>query len=383
MKHLLIVTDLSFPGSAMASRLLAFTNLFNALGYDVHIIAGKTSDKSIELNHIYWKNNYSFEIVKSKRGERLQSYIGNENLNNAVDKYLTNNGVNLVFTTSLNANFKKVYRTCRKHNKKIILEQCEWYDPSSFSFKKYDPRYIRFNNNFKNEYKKVDGIIAISRLLEDYFKNKTKTIRIPSITDVNDKEPNYELDTAKIRLVFTGNPSNSKELLKPVLETLDSNDTFKDRITLDIYGTKESKIRAIIKDDDLLNRLNDVVNIKGFVSQDSIENILKESHFQIFIRPDRRSSNAGFPTKLCESLSVGTPCITNNTGDISLVLKDGYNGYFSKGTKKEDVIEVFNRIVNLTNEEYNELRRNSYASALGFFDYSLYTEKVSEFIENL
>ena len=44
MKRILFVTDLSFPGSAMASRLLAFVKLFYCLGYDIHLIAGKSDE---------------------------------------------------------------------------------------------------------------------------------------------------------------------------------------------------------------------------------------------------------------------------------------------------------------------------------------------------
>lgn len=381
---LLIVTDLSFPGSAMASRLLSFAKLFNEIGYKVHIIAGKSGDKKTQLNKVIRENYYSYEIVESKRSERLQSYIGNENLIDRVDNYLANNEVDLVFITSLNALFNKTLKVIRKHNKKVILEQCEWYDPSSFSFGKYDPRYIRFLNNIQNNYKKVDGIIAISRLLEYYFKTQgVKTIRIPSITDVKNKPVKPKLDINKIKLVFTGNTSNSKELLKPVLEALNSCNEFKERFILDIYGSNKEQVLNNIKDEGLLKELESIVEIKGRIPQCEVDDVLLNADYQIFIRPNRRSSNAGFPTKLCEAMSLGTPCITNDTGDISLVLKDEENGFVCKGNKVKDLIEVFNKCLNLNEEDINKMRDNCKKDALSFFDYRNYIESVNDLIKNL
>ena len=82
MKKILFVTDLSFPGSAMASRLLAFVKLFKDLGYDIHLIAGKSEE--LESGKIYQGDGYSYEIVSSKRNARMMSYLGNENLIDAV-----------------------------------------------------------------------------------------------------------------------------------------------------------------------------------------------------------------------------------------------------------------------------------------------------------
>ena len=104
-------------------------------------------------------------------------------------------------------------------------------------------------------------------------------------------------------------------------------------------------------------------------------------NYQIFIRPKRRSSDAGFPTKLCESMSVGTPCITNDTGDISLVLKDEKNGFIVKGNDSKAVKEVFERLVNFDSDSYRQMRMMARKDAESFFDYRNYIRDVEEFLE--
>lgn len=377
MKKILFVTDLSFPGSAMASRLLAFIKLFYCLGYDIHLIAGKSDE--LESGKIYQGTDFSYEIVSSRRSDRMMSYFGNENLIKAVDKYVSNNKVDFIFSTSLNALYRKLLKLCKKKKIKLILEQCEWYDPSSFGMGERDIRYKRFNQNIKKYYKEADYIISISRLLDGYYKSLgVKSLRIPSIIDVISKPKNYDVDNEKIRLVFTGNTSNSKELIVPVLEALVE---YKDKIELHIYGSNMNGLKKHVNNDGLIDSLSGCLYVHGVIKQEEVEKVLLNCNYQIFIRPKRRSSDAGFPTKLCESMSVGTPCITNDTGDISLVLRDGKNGFMTDGNDAEAVKKVFERIVSFDPDSYRQMRMMARTDAESFFDYRNYMRDVEEFLK--
>ena len=380
MKKLLIITDLSFPqGSAMASRIKSFCYLFKDIGYDVHVISGKLEGENVIYNKTINEDAYSYEIVKSNRSYRMQSYFGNENLTKVVDEYLKNNIVDLVFMTSLNASFVKVFNILKKYNKKIILEQCEWYDPSSFTLGKYDFRYLRFIKNIKKEYIKADGIISISRLLNDYYlNNKCKTIRIPSILNIDNKPCNFETKNNKINLIYTGNASKSKELIEPILIALNSKNEYYDKFEFNIYGLNKEQLFDKVSDKSLIK---DNIIAHGNVAQDKIERILLEVDYQIFIRPNRRSSNAGFPTKLAESMAVGTPVISNDTGDICLYLKDGINGYVCKGINPQDICDVFDRIIKEQN--YCEFRKNARKTAEDYFNYKEYINIMKDFIDTL
>lgn len=373
---LLVITDLSFPsGSAMSSRINSFCKLFKEIGYDTHVIAGKTEDKSLKYNNIYRNDIYSYEIVFSNRSSRIQSFIGNENLVKRVDNYLNDNKVDLVFFNSLGALFNKVLKVCKKHNVKTLLEQCEWYDPSTFRFKKLDLRYIRFNRNIKNNYKKVNGVISISRLLDDYYKSiNVKSIRIPSIFDVINNEYNINLKNNNSKLIYTGSSSKNKELLKPILEQIKEFNN----INLDIYGiNKEEVLKNIDNQRELLT--NNII-IHGKVSYEELKKAFLNSNYSIFIKPERKSSNAQFPTKLAESMSFATPVITNKTGDIDLYIKNGENGFI---VDINNISKTFNDILKLNDEEYNKIRVETRKTALNNFDYRLYKDKILEFINTL
>lgn len=374
----LVITATAFPyGNAMSDRIRTFCMLFNDLGYEVHVIAAKDGrgNKDIKLDFC------TYEIVKTNRSEGLQSYIGNENLVSSVNNYLDNNKVEFVFYNSLGALYNKILNVCKKHNVKTILEQCEWFDVSSYKYKYLDPRFIRFTNNIKRNFIKSDGVFSISRLLDEYYKSKdVKSLIVASIFDVKNIEYNITVNNSKIKLIYTGSVGRSKEFLKPILEALDS-PFYKDKIVFDIYGTsKKDVLTNIGNDSDLLNRLKDSVVIHGRVPYFELIEATKNSNYEIFIKPVRRSSNAQFPTKLAESMAYGTPVICNNTGDIGVYLKDGYNGFICDA---DNIRSTFDRILLLDNKEYNELRNNARKAAEESFDYRIHLDRVKKFIEEL
>ena len=122
------------------------------------------------------------------------------------------------------------------------------------------------------------------------------------------------------------------------------------------------------------------LNIFGRIPQEQVEEKLRNADFSIFSRPIRQSSNAGFPTKLAESMSVGTPVITNNTGDISLYLHNGNNGFIANGNSKESLLEIFYKITNMNSDDLMEMRKQARNTAESSFSYEKYKNGLIELI---
>ena len=132
-----------------------------------------------------------------------------------------------------------------------------------------------------------------------------------------------------------------------------------------------------------MNDLRGLIHIHGRVSQDKIEDILRKADYSIFLRPNRQSSNAGFPTKLAESMMVGTPVITNLTGDIGLYLDDGENGFLTSTLDTKSLVEVFHKILNMDEKKADEMRAKARREAEMFFDYRVYVKQMTDFINNI
>ena len=101
----------------------------------------------------------------------------------------------------------------------------------------------------------------------------------------------------------------------------------------------------------------------------------------IYFRNKNRVSLAGFPTKFVEALSLSTPVITNNVGDIGEYLIDGKNGYVCENTIKS-IIEKLLEISKIDQNKYSKLSHEAYISSL-VFNYQNYVKLFKDFFYRL
>jgi glycosyltransferase involved in cell wall biosynthesis len=377
---LLFIIDSFFPyGVAISSRARILCRLFKEIGYDVHVISLHT-DNASNLASNYDLGYCTYSIVKGTVITSIESFTQSLPLQKAIRDFLEKQKVDLIFSTTCSMDFNALARIAKAHNIPYFVEQCEWLDISSFKFGKFDPRFLKMNQLMNGGYKKARGVISISRLLDEHYRSiGIPSIRIPTILDVgNTPYSASEHLGEKINIVYTGNPGVSKEFLRPVIENL-VKDKFK-KIVFHIYGpTREGVLANIGGDEQLLRDTKEDVIIHGKVAQTEIESILMKADYQLFVRPNRRSSNAGFPTKLGESMAVGTPVIANDTGDICLYLKDGENGFVIDGNSTESVERTLDKVINMNASDYASMRKTARETAENSFDYRRYKGLVSDF----
>ena len=381
--RILVLMGSYFPyGVAISSRIMHFCKLFNYCGADVHVISLYSKEAACQIGETYCLDFCTYEIATKKKESSFESFFGYKDFMICIKQYLERYGKpDAVFLSGVESYYSRICRMF--HGTPMYLEQCEWMDKSSYRFRSMDYRYIRRNRLIRNGYKKVSAVFSISRLLDEYYASiGMKSIRIPTILDVKNMRFSCNTDNEKIVIVYTGNPSTSKELFRPVFEALRENSLFRDKFEFHIYGPdKERVIANIDNDEELYRMVKDNVFIHGKVPQEKIGEILRNADYQMFIRPHRRSSEAGFPTKLAESMTVGTPVITNDTGDIGLYLKDGDNGFLLSDITKEAVEETFRRVVQLSETRQIEMRLSARKTAEVAFDYRSYVDDLRNFIE--
>ena len=385
MKHALVLINSSFPyGTAITSRVLNFCRLLKALDYSVHVISEYSLNPQKIPGAIYSFEGISYQIVTKDKPSSIDSFVGKTAFVRETKKYLDNYPVDMVYMTNLSEMFLRIKGIICKKKIKYFIDQCEWLDISSFKLRYLDPRFIWLTFLRWKGFYHPSGIVSISRLLDEYYKSiNVRSIRIPTILDVSNID--YSLQhkrKERIHIVFAGSLGGTKELMKPIIEALACNAHFRQMIVLDIYGPSRNQIiKNIDNDIELLEKAGDSVNIHGRAPQERISAFYKESDYLIFVRPKRKSSNAGFPTKFAESMATGTPVITNITGDIDLYLKDGFNGFMLSDNSTKAVEICFNRMISIDQAEYELMRRAARKTAEDYFDYKKYKNVFSNFIE--
>ena len=264
----------------------------------------------------------------------------------------------------------RLIRYCKRQKIIIVGDITEWYHPHNI-LKWIDTEWrMRILN------KKMDGLILISRYLDEYYKDQNR-IKIPPTIDLSDKKwhvGDQREPSEKITLMYAGSPGRGD---KDRLDNLISVIGYYSNLFLNIVG--------VSKEDYTLKFPKVVIpeNVKfwGRLSHEITISMLCESDFSIFFRQPSQVNNAGFPTKFVEAQSAGIPVIANHFSDLDEYVEEGRNGFLAKSISLEDIDEVLKTVSALTKEKISEM--HNYTKSLKKFDFQEYKEELLELFGSL
>ncbi len=377
--RVLYIIKYSFPNeNAPAIRAQNICRLLKEAGHSVHVIAGQLTDDESNIDYCTAEGKHTKDnsIV-----ERERTLKGNLRI---LEQYLKTGNYDAVLVPVEPDVLWNTLRLKKKYKVILFVEWCEWSHVSYYKLKYLDPRYYQMLITLHLGIKSADGIISISRLLHDYSCAKgLKSIRIPTILNVDSIDYALETNNEKMTIVFAGTAGSSKELLAPIIKALANEKYLREKIEFHIYGTDLKTVKRNVKDNNALDRAFGSVIVHGIVEHAIVEKRIKAADYMYFIRPNRRSSNAGFPTKLGECMALGTPPITNNTGDISLYVDSWQNGVLLERTDVDYVQSVLRRLLELSEESKYSMRRNARETAEKSFSYSSYAREINNFLNEV
>ncbi len=282
----------------------------------------------------------------------------------------------------------RLLKWCRSRQIPLICDVAEWYDRGHVKGGRYGYRALDSEFRMRKGHSLSDGVIAISTYLENYYSGcGVPTVRLPNLVDVSeDKWTGREaLPTRtgqeRLRLVFVGT-AQQKDYLVSAIRGLSLVGPEKCEIVA--VGPSQEELRMNLgSDSDLLEILHESLHFTGRLPHREALRELAQSDFSILLRPDAKFANAGFPTKLVESLAMGVPVICNLTGDIGLYVKDGYEGIVVSDCSPEAFAEGIRRILSLSWDERLAMCRHARKRAEESFDYRNWVVPLGEFVDRV
>ena len=364
-KRILYIGGFELPDkNAAAQRVIANALTLRELGYEVSFI-GPTKDRA---NIVREFNGFKCEYIDYP--QTLTQWFDYIITFVSTDKILEYNPQYVVLYNFPAVASLKILRACHKNGIKVIQDLTEWECSKGWS-----PREIirKIDINLRMHYcmKKMDGVIAISRYLYDYYSRYTKTILVPPTVDLTNPKFNrsrqYKVNKP-IQLVYAGSiGSGNKERLDYIIETVNKSNS----LMLTIVGLTVEQYERVYG---CLPKKCDNVIFKGRVPHNEAVRIVCNSDFQMLIRENSLKNKAGFPTKFVESMSCCTPIIATVSSNICDYLVNGKNGFIVTGKNKlQDVLE---RVSRLNNEEIIAMKKEC-CNFTGF-DYNSYKGEFSK-----
>ena len=356
--RVVIVTENKYPcEDAGAIRQHATAKLFEKLGYSVVVLGyGKSTHKKIlsydGIDYISFRpksNNLLVRILyRLSASFRMFNYL-NRNIKDAT--------VLLVADASA-ATFKRAVKFGRKRKCILVHDSVEWFSPEQFD---NGEKSLTYKMRDKINANLVDvkwRVVAISSYLERHFEQKCR----------------------KIKFAYVGSPGK-KDYLKNILESFEmlSNDMLK-KIELHIVGVSEEQLVSVCGvNKTTIERIKDVLYAHGRLPHSKAVEFVRNSDFTILLRDETlRYAKAGFPTKIVESLSCGTPPVCNLSSDLGIYLNDGKNAIISNGHSPVEAKNAIVRALSLTVDEREKIRIEARKTAEQYFDFRNYVDKIYE-----
>lgn len=260
----------------------------------------------------------------------------------------------------------KIINYCHKHGIQVIHDVTEWE-----SEQQWNVRAIirRLDILFRMRYciRKCDGVIAISRYLYDYYKNDVTTVLVPPTVDLKEEKWDRERSLTvgnPIKLVYAGTAgTGQKDRLDLIIREVSKSS----QIQLDIIGMTKEQYESSFGQ---LPKTSTNIAFHGRVPHKVALEAVKNADFQFLIRDNNLKNNAGFPTKLVESMACGTPLIATLTSNIGDYIKDGENGFIVSQQRtlnsiisaisdlpKEQIMEMKQRCLNYRGFDYHNYKK--------------------------
>lgn len=220
---------------------------------------------------------------------------------------------------------RKLLIFCHNHGVKVLADCTEWYSArgnslSFFLLKGFDTWY-----RMRVLQKKLDGLIVISSYLADYYRASPHVVQVPPLVDLSEAkwQTSGWTHTGVPHLVYAGSPG-TKDQIQFLVEALSHSSA---PYHLDIIGiTKAQYLEQFPSHAHLLEVKAEEIRFLGRLGHLETLSYVQAADYSCFFRENTRVTRAGFPTKFVESISCGTPVLTNQSSNLMDYMQTGAYG---------------------------------------------------------
>lgn len=245
----------------------------------------------------------------------------------------------LVYGTHLGY-LARMHSLARKMAVPLVIDVTEWYKSSHLPGGTFGPFAFANALSMRVVAPKAQGAIVISSFLQDHFASSgMSTVRVPPLFVVNHEDRLGPLGAFPLRLCYVGSPGNKDRVtLENLVRLPEAIGVDASRLCINIVGIDERGASALLGQEYESDIVSENVVFHGRLPSEQARQIIRRSHFSVLQRGDARYAKAGFPSKIPESLILGTPVIANLTSDLAEFLVSGQNALLVGDSTLESLV---------------------------------------------
>ncbi|MBQ7653675.1 MAG: glycosyltransferase family 4 protein [Clostridia bacterium] len=281
-----------------------------------------------------------------------------------------------------------VIKECRRRNIKVFYDIVDYFDtPQKTRFLRYLMIKRELDRKFRKVLPKCDGWIAISSYLKEKMRDPSKVIIVPPLA-VKRVEKSERIPSDTVTFSYATYIRNKNRAISEWKDRVDAYiDVFEEvrkadtkrKFFVNFLGFQKQELVDVFPQEireeykRKLDSLDPFIKYHGKMNNDDVQKVIEKSDFTILLRDSKTCNNAGFPTKVSESISLGVPVFANITSDIGDYIKDKVNGIVVP--EPSDIDGIAQRMIEVLNMEENELQslRDGASKTEGFY-YESYAE---------
>lgn len=375
--------------NAAAHRVLANGKIMRELGYEV-VFVGVDSARSTGtelLRHDYF-NFECWSVPYPVGGAAWLKYI--LGLTTILKFLQENRSTKIVGVICYNypaVAQGRIKFLCQRTGVKMIADATEWYDASAGNLIRRIIKLLDTSLRMHVIHRLADGVITTSKYLTEFYDRRGKaTVELPTLFDAEKFQlPPHRENVLRKHFIYVGSPfdvgrvnkarTNLKERLDVCIEVFYKMYTAGEDFCFEIYGIgADDYLHVFPEHAAMLREMAQCTMFKGRQPNQLVLKRIAECDFSIFFRDETRVTLAGFPSKLAESISCGTPVVSNKMVSLEKYAKS--TGLFLASPGEE--FDLIKRVMSFSPAEVNAIKQRSYYSRT--FDYRNYIDRVAAFM---
>lgn len=386
--RIIMVSTTRYPSiSAETIRLHYLAKLLCECGYDVRVVCrggNQPYEQGVFDGIPYQSLNYISQFdTRIRKGFDLARF--SFRLNHYLKRQL-----NFDFVVILGVQlptFMTIIRYTKKRRIPLLYDCVEWYSPEQFKHGRLTWAYIEKELYMRMVCKYHINVISISSYLHNHFiKNGIRSIRIPVIIDTKailPKRPTNNSDSI-IRFVYIGSPGKKDRLDTFIDACVSLPEAMRHRVHICLAGITPTQLTEQCGVNlTHIEQLGDSLSILGKVPHEDVAKLYAAADFSLLFRPLLRYAQAGFPTKVVESMANCTPVFCNLTSDLGQYLEDGKNALIAESYDSDSIRISLYKILRMDSDSIDIMSQNVRETAKQSFDYHLFCDGMSAFLKNL